>query len=241
MAYMKKTTRTKDQKIIIKKLYYSLHAVPTGKAERKSRAKRINQTPEQQKAINRRYAAEKLALKIANNFKAGDWYLTLTIAGRVPEKEEVKKQLDNFMLNLRRYFKRKGDELKYVAVLENLTGRGRPHGHMLINALKPEDMEAIKKYWTLGRVKIELFGGEVDDCNDLAAYFKKEDVDEHSGRIRTSTNLITPVEKKEKVKRSDCYSTRIIPPKGYHVHQRLTYQGYTKDGYPCQNIVFVRD
>ena len=240
MGYMRKIRATIDRRIIEKDLYYTYHALPQGKEARK-RAKRVNQTPEQQKETNRRHAAAKLALKMANNFRAGDWYLTLTIGGKVPPKDQVKKSLDNFMLNLRRYYKKKGDELKYIAVLENMTGRGRPHGHMLINAMTAEDMEAIKKYWTLGRIRIELFGGEVDDCNNLAAYFKKEDVDKHSGRIRTSTNLIEPIEKKEKVTRSECYSTRIIPPKGYHVHKRLTYQGYTKDGYPCQHIVFVRN
>ena len=241
MGYMKKTRKTVDQKIIEKDLYYTYHALPETKEARKTRAKKINQTPEQQKETNRRHAASKLALKIANNFNAGDWYLTMTISGTVPVREDVKKSLDKFMSNLRRYYKRKGDELKYVAVIENLTGRGRPHAHMLINALTADDMAAIKKYWTLGRVRIDLFGGEVDDSADLASYFKKEDVDQHSGRIRTSTNLIDPIEKKEKVKRSECYSTRIVAPKGYHIHKRLTYQGYTKDGYPCQHIVFVRN
>ncbi|WP_110955735.1 rolling circle replication-associated protein [Anaerosinus massiliensis] len=240
MGYMRKIRATLDRRIIEKDLYYTYHALPT-KKETKKRAKRVYQTPEQQKEINRRHAAAKLALKIANNFKAGDWYLTLTIAGKVPTKDQVKKMFDNFMLNLRRYYKRKGDELKYIAVLENMTGRGRPHGHMLMNAMTAEDMEVIKKYWTLGRMRIEFFGGDIDDCNNLASYFKKEDVDEHSGRIRTSTNLVNPVETKEKVKRSECYSTRILPPKGYHIHKRLTYQGYTKDGYPCQHIVFVRN
>lgn len=240
MAYMRKTRATIDRRIIEKDLYYTYRTVQGGKEGRK-RAKKVKQTPEQQKETNRRHAAARLALKIANNFRAGDWYLTMTISGEVPEKESIKKSVDNFLVNLRRYYKRKGDELKYIAVLENMTGRGRPHSHLLINSLTAEDMEAIKKYWTLGRVRVELFGGDVDDCNNLAAYFKKEDVDEHSGRIRTSANLMEPIEKKEKVTRSECYSSRIVPPKGYHVHKRLTYKGYTKDGYPYQHIVFVRD
>ena len=99
----------------------------------------------------------------------------------------------------------------------------------------------IKRYWTLGRVKVELFGGDYDDAVGLANYFKKEDVEQHSGRIRTSKNLVSPVEKKETVKRSECYSTKIRPPAGYHINKRLTYQGYTKDGYPCQHIVFIKD
>lgn len=241
MGYMRKVQRTIDRRIIAKDLYYTYHALPENKEARKTRAKRRKQTPEQQKEINRRHAVMRLSMKMANNFKAGDWYVILTIGGTVPPKKEVKKAFDRFMANLRRYYKKKRKELKYIAVMENMSGRGRPHAHILINALDAEDMEVIKKYWTLGRPRVELFGGDVDDCSKMAAYFKKEDVEEHSGRLRTSTNLISPVEKKEKVKRSECYSTRIIPPKGYHVHKRLTYQGYTKDGYPCQHIVFVRD
>lgn len=241
MGYMKKVRATIDRRIIAKDLYYTYQALPESKEARKTRAKRKKQTPEQQKEINRRHAAAKLAMKMANNFKAGDWYVILTIGGKLPPKAEIKKAFDRFMANLRRYYKKKSKELKYIAVMEHMTGRGRPHAHILINALDAKDMEAIKKYWTLGRPRVELFGGDVDDCSKMAAYFKKEDVEEHSGRVRTSTNLVNPIEKKEKVKRSECYSTRIIPPKGYHVHKRLTYQSYTKDGYPCQHIIFVRD
>lgn len=248
MAYMKKVKKTLDGGIIEKKLYYTYHALPIGKADKKQRAKRINQTPKQQEEINRRNAANRLAMKMANNFKFGDWYLTLTIAGKVPDREEVKKKLDNFIKSLRRYFKRKGEELKYVAVMENMTGRGRIHAHMLINAIPTANWPELKKYWdeikkiwTLGGTRIEVFGGEIDDCVKMASYFKKEKVEKHSGRIRTSTNLIEPHEEKKKVSRSACYSTRINVPKGYHIHKPLTYQGYTKDGYPCQHIIFVRD
>lgn len=238
---MKKTIKTIDGKVIEKTLYYTYKALPHDKRIKEKRARRINQTPERQKEINRLHAANRLALKIANNFKAGDWYLTLTIAGKVPGKESVKKSLDLFFNNLRRYYKKNNNELKYVAVLENLKGGGRPHGHMLINALGSEDMEVIQKYWPIGNVRIEFFKGIINDCARLAAYFKKEDVEKHSGRLRTSTNLIKPVEEKVKVKRSECYSQRIIPPKGYHVNKMLTYQSYTKDGFPCQRIIFEKD
>ncbi|MBU2701667.1 hypothetical protein Ga0466249_002786 [Sporomusaceae bacterium BoRhaA] len=240
MSYIRRIKKTLDGRIIEKNLYYTYHAMPTGK-EAKKRAKRINQTPEQQKKDNRRRATEKLAMQMANNFKSGDWYFTLTIAGKVPDYEEIKKKFDNFKKNLRRYYKRKGDELKYIAVMENMTGQGRPHAHLLINALTAEDMAEIKKYWTFGGARVEFFGGEIDDCVKLSAYFKKEDVEKHSGRLQTSTNLVEPHEEKSKVNRSECYSTQIKVPKGYHIHKGLTYQGYTKDGYPCQHIVFVKD
>ncbi|WP_196603450.1 rolling circle replication-associated protein [Pectinatus haikarae] len=241
MPYMKKIRKTINKKVIEKTLYYTYRTLPKDKKIREKRAGRVNHTPERQKEINRLHAANKLALKIANNFKIGDWYLTMTIAGKAPPKEKVKKSLDLFMVNLRRYYKRKNSVLKYIAVLENLKGAGRPHAHMLINSLAPEDMAVLQRYWTLGRLRIEMFGGQIEDCTRLAAYFKKEDVEEHSGRLRTSTNLINPVEEKEKVTRSECYSQRITPPKGYHVNKQLTYQSYTKDGYPCQRIIFVRD
>ena len=72
MAYMRKTRATIDRRIIEKDLYYTYRTVPEGKEGRK-RAKKVKQTPEQQKETNRRHAAAKLALKIANNFRAGDW------------------------------------------------------------------------------------------------------------------------------------------------------------------------
>ena len=242
MPYMKRRQETTDKKFILQDKYYSYRAAPTDKKVRESRAARISQTTEQQKEINKRRAITELAMKIANNFHFGDWYLALTYRAR-PTSEQAIKDFGNFTKMLKRTYQKLGKPLKYVAVLENLYGRGRAHAHILLNEIGPEVLKKIQGYWQdrHGRARLELFGGEIDDCTRLAAYYKKEDVSGASGRVRNSNGLEKPVEKKERVSRAECYSQQVKVPAGYRIHKALSWQGYTKDGYPCQHTIFVRD
>lgn len=243
MAYMKKIRKTANQNIIEQKLYYSWRALPSIPKLQETRAKRIAITTQQQREINRRRATADLMMLIAENFKAGDLYLTLTYKGKVPPAEKIKKNMDNFLQNLRKCYKKKQERLKYIALLENLYGSGRGHGHILMNAIPDMDVNVLKKLWAQGRIKIELFGGSVDDSANLASYFKKERVEKNAGRIRTSQGLRRPREKKERVTRSECYNTaHIRPPKGYYMNKKLSIlDGRTPEGYPYAYIIFVRD
>ena len=78
MAYMKKVTRTADSRIIVLEKYYSWKVRPTSCALKEKRAARRKESPEAMKENNRRILIESAALKIANNFREGDYYVTFT-------------------------------------------------------------------------------------------------------------------------------------------------------------------
>jgi hypothetical protein len=205
------------------------------------RAPRTNQTSESQEEINRKRRAEKLAMDIADNFRPGDWYLTLTYGGGPgPDREKVPDDIEKFVGKLRRRFKRAGVEFRWIRVVENLAGRGRPHAHLLIPAEFAEFAELqqiIAQIWPHGHAKIEPFGGRMMDAVQMASYFSKEKVSGGSGRISSSRNLVRRKPTKKRIGRAETYRDEIKPPAGYEVIKALSYNGWTRDGYPCQRIV----
>ena len=204
---------------------------------REKRAKRQNVTKETQAAVNRRLRAEKLSRLLMDNFAAGDWYLTCTYAEH-PEVESVPKEFEKFKRKLRTIYKKAGVPMKYISVLENLTGAGRPHGHILLPALNSSDLEKVKKAWVHGSVAVKLYGGHIMDAERLADYYTKEKIADHAGRLQTSRNLIRTEPKTETVTKAEAFKTEIQPPKGYRIIKDLSYRTYTAEGYPV-SIAYI--
>ena len=132
MAYRRSRWESQDKRFRIEKKYYSFRALPMRPEIREKRAKRQNVTKETQAAVNRRLRAEKLSRLLMDNFAAGDWYLTCTYAEH-PEVESVPKEFEKFKRKLRTIYKKAGVPMKYISVLENLTGAGRPHPYRTQN------------------------------------------------------------------------------------------------------------
>lgn len=222
------------------KKYYSHRAVPLRPEIREKRAKRQNVTKETQAAVNRRLRAEKLSRNIVDNFEAGDLYLTCTCREHM-SAEEIHRAFDKqFKRRLRAIYKKADVPLKYISVLENLKGGGRPHGHILIPALGREWIEIIKGAWPHGNVGIRIYGGHLTDAEKLADYFTKEKIAKKSGRIQPSKNLIRSEPKKERVTRAEAYNPEITAPHGYRIIKELSYSTYTMEGYPVSIAYFEK-
>lgn len=240
--YLKSTWSSADGNFIILKKYHALRAMPTSSKIRERRKPRKQETSLAQEEINRRHKAERIQRQLLDNFCPGDWYLTLTFAtGHLPESEDAaKKILGKLKRNLRDYFHKKGKELIYIFIVENLTGRGRCHAHMMIPAMDPEDRAKLSKLWPYGHIEVKYYGGEQIDAFQLAEYFTKAAVEKTASQVMTSKNLVTTEPKKEQVSRAETYSDTITAPEGYEIVKQLTYTGYTYDGYPMQRIVLQR-
>jgi len=239
MAYLKSIWESNNKRFRIEKKYYSQRALPLRPEIREKRAKRQNVTKQTQLEVNRRLRAEKLSRLLVDNFEAGDWYLTCTFR-EVPDTETIQKELEKFKRRIRAIYQKTGMSARYISVLENLTGSGRPHGHILLPALGKSELEKIKKAWPHGNVEVKLYGGHLRDAERLADYFTKEKVAAHSGRIQVSRNLLRTVPKKTKVTRSEAYKTEIDPPKGYRLLKDLSYSTYTAEGYPLTIAYFEK-
>ena len=242
MAYMESRWQSKDKRFLIVKKYHAQKSMPQKPAIKERRAPRSNQTTESQEEINRKRRAEKLTMDIGDNFKPGDWYVTLTYGGGPgPDKTTVPGDIKKFMGKLRRRFKKKDIEFRWIRVIENLTGRGRPHGHLLIPAEFAEFAELqqiIAQIWPHGHARLEPFGGKLMDAVRMANYFSKEKVTAGgSGHISSSRNLIRREPVKKRINRAETYRDEIKAPEGYELIKALSFNGWTREGYPCQRIV----
>lgn len=206
------------------------------KSPKKPRGQNSNSTPILMAKVNQRKAEDKLRLLLNENFRENDLYLTLTYEKDTPDAAEAKSNITRFIRKLRDCYKKIGSALKYVAVTEY--GRKRIHHHMLINYAIGIGKGIIKKVWAFGFSKIDLFGGEPDDCERLANYLVKEtsktfNTDEkiHGLRWIGSKNLVHPVAEKRVVSASS-WREQPKPVKGYYID--VVKSGINQQDYPYQ-------
>lgn len=252
MAYMKKVTKTADGRIIVLEKYYSWKVRPTSCVLKEKRAARRKESPEAMKENNRRILIESAALKIANNFREGDYYVTFTYdSASLPAADEkqdrVRKDIRNTLTKLKRRFEKAGLKFKYVAIPENLSPdtKGRAHFHILIPAMPALPTNKSREnffssLWGKGNVYCKEYGGTAEDAFRLASYFKKQKKEDRGARILMSHNMAKPVEKKQEIRFAECYSLDINVPAGYEVVREVSYQCYTQEGFPCQHVVLQK-
>ena len=110
---------------------------------------------------------------LLQNFNENDLYCTLTYDKPV-SGEEAKKYLANFRKRLQRLAKKLDVEAKYIVVTE-IGGKNKIHHHIIIhtsrNIIK---ISHIRDIWKNGFVKIKLYGGTLQDAENLANYFIKK-------------------------------------------------------------------
>lgn len=207
----------------------------------RKRAPKAETTPEAMEKVNQRRAELKLRLLIDNNFRSGDYYLTLTFKKKV-DWEEAKAAIQKFNRNMRAYVKRQGGEYKYLYVPE---GKNRIHFHILISKTVELYPNVIKRYWPHGLVEIKLYQGEVEDAMRISSYFVKEERAYHgkdvvfTRRWNASTNLVQPKERVEVIK-SDFWRERISVPSGYYLDADSVFVGVSVDGYPFRVYQLLR-
>lgn len=268
MSYVEKDWESRDSKVIIKDKYHTQRYSPTTPLVKERRKKSTSASTAQQIMINMRHRTDRLNRLILDNFSAGDWWVTFTISKQV-SLEKFKTEYEKMMRKLRDEYRKLGAELKYITVKENIHGKGRLHGHMLLPNIAFTTLQKImRKAWKLGNCNIKPYGGTALDAKQLASYITKEDTAEtkllkrikaekdkadketlkkldedikaERSSICTSRNLVRREPKKRIVKRAETYSDAPRAPRGYHIVKQLSYSGYTADGYPYQHTVFER-
>ena len=178
MGYWKKSWRSRDGSVQIVDKYHSQKMQPKNPLVREKRRKRTAgaSTPTQEQ-VNLRHRVDRLARLLLDNFTVGDWWVTFKLAEPVDAKS-FRREYEKMIRRMRDAYRKGGHELKYIAVLENLSGRGRMHGHIIVNNVSA--FAGIKKLmktsWQLGDCHIKPYGGDAMDAQRLASYMCKEDV-----------------------------------------------------------------
>lgn len=196
--YWKRSWQSKNGRARIIDKYHSHRAEPKNPLIKEKRRKGADATTPTQEQVNLRQRVDKLTRLLLDNFSTGDWWITFTMR----EKEtvaEFRKEYARMIRRLRDAYRRAGHELRYISVLENLGGRGRPHGHIIINNVQEFSVlrKLMKKSWQLGECCIKPYGGDVMDARRLAAYMSKEDT--VGKAIREKRQLLADVKRgKEK-------------------------------------------
>lgn len=179
-------------------------------AKGEKRQKREKATPEQIAKQNQLNREKKYRHLIKANFDENDLWVT----GKYPKGtrkqiSEVKGDIRKILRNLRKAYRKLGEEFKYIYRLE-IGSKGGIHIHMLTNRIRDADL-TIQKEWnkiTGGRVHYESIY-EQGGYEKLAAYIVKkpeqeseeykqlslfdEDDQKELLRVSTSRNLIRPV------------------------------------------------
>lgn len=205
------------------------------------RHKKENPTTEAVQKYNWKKAVRDLAILLNSNFGGGDLHIVLTYKGTEPQKDEAKKQLENFWKRMRRAYKGAGKELKWVAATEYKNKR--IHHHIIIN--KGVALDEIAKIWGNGILKTSV----LDDSGDyrkLAEYLTKETEKtfREAGAVQRkryscSRNLIRPITKKEEVSAA-ALIREPKPLKGYYIDQDSIYEGNNPiTGMPYREYVMI--
>ncbi|MGN0338620.1 MAG: hypothetical protein ACI4EE_14095 [Lachnospiraceae bacterium] len=183
-------------------------------AKGEKRAPKTKATPEQILKQNawKKEVQSRRVMKL--NFRKGDlWCTILYPKGTRKGIDEVKKDMARFLRKLRRAYRERGEDLRFMYRIE-IGSRGGIHIHMICNQTRgepPIDM-VIQSAWTEGRVHFERFGGEEEDYVRLSSYLVKpqneEQMDKRTPEERrvlraysSSRNLKRPVPERKEYRR----------------------------------------
>lgn len=175
------------------------------------RGKRQKATPEQVSKQNQYNRIKKIRLYLQANFYQNDIYITLKYPkGTRKSKDEFIKDINQFQRSLRREYKKRGEELKWIRRLE-IGRRGGLHAHYVINRIYGVELLTYK-CWQHGSAHFTYLSEE-GGMAALANYFAKElpeeveqlkFIDEDTKqfvRYSRSRNLIEPKKEEKTFKR----------------------------------------
>lgn len=167
---------------------------------------------------NDRIAAKQLTRLINANFMPGDLHTTLTYA-EVVSVEEANHELNLWLRRMRREYRRRGKEFKYIAVTEYQNKR--IHHHIVMTEI---DFRTINRQWTAGRIRCTALD-ETRSYKALADYLIKETQKTFrqpdnavKRRWKASRNLTRPVVKREWVSVRELFRNP-KPLKGYQLDE----------------------
>ena len=231
MPYVERITRA-GKTIEIERYYTSRYNKPGIK-----RGDKVKPTTEQQKKINTRQAERKLRILINANYGYGDYHLILDYIRRKGEpprtKEEMRQDMDIFLRECRKEYKKAGIEFKYIHVME-IGDKGARHHHLVINQI---DTKILQECWYKayeGHNRVKVF--PLDDSGNyanLAAYLIKY-TDKHrkeeNGALQgkhwnCSKNLIRPEPEIRIITDRSWFKAEPRAIKGYYVDKDSISKG----------------
>ena len=183
---------------------------PLWKTRNNVREARDHVTRLAQRNLNEKNAKKNLIRKINANFTEEDIFITLTYKGVVPDEEQARKDMRNYIRRVRAYRrKHKLSEIKYVYVIEfgrSEDGRRkRVHHHLIMSGM---DRDTAESLWRNGRANTMRLQPDEYGLEGLTRYIVKES--KGSKRWASSRNLVEPVVTKSDTKLSKRQVERLV-------------------------------
>lgn len=231
MPYVTKTYRFANA--IERVDYHDNGSRAPGEARRKKR----KPTPEQVEKINQANRERTCRHKLRANFEPADYFTTLTYAKelRPADMDAAKKDWQIFVRRVRKEYKKRGQELKWIRNIEVGT-RGAWHIHMVINRIQETDV-IIAAAWAHGRILNQLLY-ERGEFAKLAEYITKTPkTDKRLAEAHYSTSRNLPTPDPEKVYHN-MWKTwgKVRVPKGWY----LDKDSYVEDINPVTGFKYRR-
>jgi len=189
-----------------------------------------NETPEDVKKINERNAETNLRRLINTNFGYQDIHLVLTYKkeNRPQSPQEAKVDLEKFLRKLRAYYKKRGCELKYIAVTEYKNKS--IHHHLIITSMDTRDLTDL---WTCGQPR-PTYLDRSGQYGQLASYLIKEtsktfnsEEGIYGKRWCASKNLEQPKITKRIISASS-WQKNVKAKKGYYIEKGSERSGHSE-------------
>lgn len=206
------------------------------------RAEKVKATPEQIAKQNQRNKEKRMRRLIKANFAEDDLWVTLKYPkGTRKEIKEVRRDVKNFFQRLRRRYKVRGGELKFIYRIE-IGKQGGIHIHSIINRIDGCDTDKlIKESWKEGHINYQSMyseGGfekladyivkapDEEVCEQLSL-FAEEDVEDLI-RYSSSRNLVRPVPERKVYRRrtvGKLIKEGLVATPGYYIDKNSVFVG----------------
>lgn len=218
--------------------YYSWYIHPPGM----KRQKRSEESEERIKRSNVRKAEKDLRRLMNENFRDGDYLVTLDFHNHKPrDSAEMQEMITKSIRKLRGALKKEGIELKYIYTKE-IGPRGSRHVHMMLTKC---DIEIIRKCWEYGGIHVDPLYSD-GQYSKIASYFmkyalktEKTEGELIGKRYYGSRNLKKPVVEK-KIILSRTFREEAPEKKGFILDKDSEIRGITEQGYPYYSYSYIR-
>ena len=231
MPYIERTTRA-GKTIKVERYFTSRY-----KKQGIKRGDKVKPTKEEQKKVNTRQAERKLRILMNANYGYGDYHVVLDyirVKGEEPRsREQMRQDINVFLRELRKEYRKAGQELKYIHVME-IGEKGARHHHLVINQI---DTKVLQQCWYKayeGHNRVKVF--PLDDSGNyakLASYFikytdkhrTKEDGALQGKRWNCSKNLVRPEPEIKIISNREYFKAEPKAIEGYYVDKDSVSSG----------------
>lgn len=148
---------------------------PRRNAQQKNRAPKARESDEKTRRNNHKHSREALEELLYTNFSSADHFVTLTYDDlhALHRWKYIAADVKNFLKRLRYRRQKRGEELKYLYVIEGFHGDARPHVHLIVNgSASGSILDDLESTWRRGAVNVKKLEGE--NLGALASYLSKE-------------------------------------------------------------------